>query len=143
MSFILTEGRLRYTMTDTTTVKTRQPSPFKNVAKINVMVHSDAKNGISNDSLTAAIAAQYKGLTTRVTHRTRAGGAKTGIPSYSVYVGPEGFEFPKSGPRGVRLSADVAALLRGVAQTMGLDPSDPAAIETVAKALAQKATVGK
>ncbi len=121
--------------------RTRKPSPFKPTARITVSIHGSAAEAQNNGELIAAdLAASYEGFATRVVHRTREGAGKDSIPSYMVYVAPQGYEFATAtaGKGGVRLDKDTADLLRTVAASMGLDPTDSASIAKVAKALAAK-----
>lgn len=120
----------------------RQPSPFEATTKVTVLVHKDCEAlDASVTSLSSLFNAEYSdAYAVRSVHRTRAMGGPDKVPSLSVYIAPKGYEFAKQAEaRGVRLDSSVADLLRAVASKMGLDPSDPASINAVAKALASKA----
>ena len=123
--------------------RVRQPSPFRPTVKVTVSVHksTDDFHGTAPELsyiLTEALGSAYA---VRTISRTRkvAGGKAAGPTSLMVYVAPRGFEFAKTGERGVRLDAETANLLRDIASQMGLDPNDSASIVAIAKALAQKA----
>ena len=120
--------------------RNRKPSEFSPKAKITVSVHNSA-NATVNDGTAAQLAKAFEsaGFATRTVHRTREGAGKDAVPSYMVYVAPQGFEFPTSQAKGgVRLDKGTADLLRSIAASMGLDPAKPESIAAVAKALAEK-----
>jgi hypothetical protein len=121
--------------------RTRKPSAFKPQARVTVSIHADAGTDWASDFAANTIADSLSDkYATRVVHRTREGAKEDGIPSYMVYVAPQGFEFATAtqGKGGVRLDKDTADALRAIAASMGLDPSDSESIKKVAQALAAK-----
>lgn len=123
--------------------RVRQPSPFRPAIKVTVSVHKSTENFHGTAPELSAIISSALGseYAVRTISRTRnvPGGKAAGPASLMVYVAPRGFEFAKTGERGVRLDAETASILRDIAAQMGLDPNDSASIIAVAKALAQKA----
>jgi hypothetical protein len=115
---------------------------------VTVAVHADLDGSIANTSALAEMLTEAFGpLSVRAVSRTRTAKGKApkvdaakGPASLMVYVAPEGYKYAAAAERGVRLDSETANLLRGVAESMGLDPNDPASIVAVAKALAQKAS---
>jgi hypothetical protein len=130
--------------TTRTTRTTRQPSPFHDIARVTVKVHDAAVIDVADDPQTLGqVLAEYlgEGLAVRVVHRAKANTKGTSAPSASVYIAPAGYAFTaqRKAGGGVRLDADTAEMLRGLASDMGLDPNDSASIVAVARALARKA----
>ena len=117
----------------------RKPSPFTPTVKVTVTVHSSIDPLEAGVSIVGDIFEKVYGpsFAVRAVSRSR-GDSHEGPPSLMVYLAPKGYEFPKSTERGVRLDAETANLLRGIASSMGLDPNDSASIVAVAKALALK-----
>lgn len=123
--------------------RTRAASPFKATVKATIAVHNESDADATVAAIGQVLSDHFgTGYAVRTVSRSRAtksGKPSAGPASLMVYIAPTGYEFPKAGERGVRLDADTANLLRGIASRMGLDPNDPASIVAVAKALAAKA----
>ncbi len=126
----------------------RTPSAFRPTARITVNVHSDLDVADTAKTFAELLATDFPMYATRVVARERhprksrktgATVTPTGPASATLYIAPEGYTF-KSAPanRGVRLDADTANALRAIAAQLGLDPTDPAAINAVAKKLVEK-----
>lgn len=133
--------------------KPRTPSPFTPKTRVTIAVHNDVTTDAADttklsETLTSAF--ESAGLAVRIVSRTRkprkstktgkVAAKSTGPSTMMVYLADKDFKFATTAERGVRLDSDTAKLLRQVAETMGLDPNDPASIVAVAKALAVKAT---
>lgn len=134
-------------MADTATkakvTRNRAPSPFAPKLKVTISAHAETTPDASAQSIGELFATTFgDSYSVRTVSRSRiskSGKAATGPASLMVYIAPKGYEFAKTGERGVRLDSETANLLRAVAAQMGLDPNDSASIVAVAKALAHKA----
>ena len=126
--------------------RTRQPSPFTPQVKVTVSTHENVGGTSATTAELGSSLESYfksKGFATRAVSRSRKGSGPNTIPSLMIYVAPQGHVWTATpSERGVRLDAETAKLLRGVAESMGLDANDPQSIIAVAKALATKASQG-
>lgn len=134
------------TATTAKATRNRKPSPFAPVTRVTFAVHGDVDNaGFLPTALGTMLSETFGEYSVRTVSRTRTakGGkakAASGPASLMVYIAPEGYKYAATTERGIRLDSETANLLRGVAESMGLDPNDSASIIAVAKALAAKAT---
>jgi hypothetical protein len=131
-------------MADKVKVKrTRKPSSFVPATRVTVSVHKDAGVDASAAHLAQLLDGVYgTDFAVRTISRSRKSKKSFGGPAnLMVYIAPKGYNFATApAERGVRIGADTANIIRGLAAQMGLDPNDSASIEAVLKTLAAKVT---